>query len=219
MARESNCTHLLMVDADMRFPSVVVFNMLRTGYDFVQTPYPRRDGRGYSIRYTAKTLSNPNRQPVLEDIERDTVEIMGCGLGLTLISRRCFEKMLDHYANEPEPPELEELLRSGMPRREMLKAAYELGRQHPHLVYDDFDKFDAQVTPHKTVGLFQLIIGKDETEPYTLLSGEDTSFCARWRALGEQVRMYVGAGSPIAHWGEHMYEGRIEQLGLVHVPK
>ena len=216
LAKESDCTHMLFADSDVDFGIQTVFGMLQSGFDFVQAPYPRRDGRGYSIRWLPTTLKKGGLKD--EDIERETVEILATGLGCTLLSRRCIEKMIDHYSNEPDPEaEFEAILRSGQPRRQIIKAAYELGRSHGHrLVFDDFPKWDPLQKGKKTVAVFQLMIGPDEPTGCTLLSGEDASFCERWRRIGEQVRMYVGKGSPIGHMGEHLYEGSIEQFGLMH---
>jgi hypothetical protein len=61
-----------------------------------------------------------------------------------------------------------------------------------------------------TVALFQLALPpQNEVPPYAIdpLLSEDYSFCARWRALGESVHLYVGNGSPLHHVGSHVFRG------------
>jgi hypothetical protein len=218
-ALASGCTHALLADADIRFTPETIVGMFRTGYDFVQCPYPRRDGRGYSIRHLPTTIAKGGFRP--EDVERDTLPIMGTGLGCTLLTRAGMQKMWDHYRDEPDPPELEDLVGAHhQSRREIVKAAYELGRRKgPRLAYYDFPRFDQHPVPYETVALFQLELGVDDEVRLPILYGEDISFCRRWLALGEEVRMYIGDGSPVQHMGEHLYGGTITQFtGFIREP-
>jgi hypothetical protein len=209
---ESDCTHMLFIDADTSWNIRALLGMLACGYDFVQAPYPRRDGRGYSIRWLESTRQKGG--PTVEDIHENCLEIESTGLGFTLLSRRCMEKMLAHYENEPDPEEqFEKLIRGNMSRREMVKAAYELGRDHGHrLTFDDIPKWDPEARPRKTAAVFQLVLGKYAGTPFTVLSGEDSSFCQRWRMLGEKVWLYIGMGSPVSHWGQKLWEGTISEV-------
>lgn len=206
-ARETDCTHVWFVDADCGMKPVVLFNMLRSGFEMVQATYPRRDGLGFSVRRLNETLERGGLKP--EDVTNNCVEIQATGFGCTLIARSCFERMMDHYENEPEP-DFGDLLHGGANRREIIKLAYELGRQHGHrIAVDDFPKWDASRQPKRTVMLFQLIIDQDDVVDgtgkrtrYDLLAGEDVSFCKRWRAIGGKVMLYIGPGTPITHLGE-----------------
>jgi hypothetical protein len=61
-----------------------------------------------------------------------------------------------------------------------------------------------------TVGLFQLLMPpQNATPPYAVgpLLSEDYSFCKRWRDIGGEVQMYIGAGSPLNHIGPHVFRG------------
>jgi hypothetical protein len=96
IAYESECTHLLFADGDNAWASNVVPAMLRTGKDFVQCPYKRRDGRGYTIRPVERDRRIGRTPP--EAIQPDnTIEIEHTGLGLTLISRACMKQLLENY--------------------------------------------------------------------------------------------------------------------------
>ena len=210
-AKESGASHTLLVDGDVGYEPEAVVGMFRSGFDFVQTPYPRRDGRGYSLRLLDSTIEKGGLK--FEPVVRDTLPIMGTGLGCTLLTRRCILKMWNHYKADADPEEeFEKLVRGGLSRREMVKAAYELGRSRPRLVYTDFPRWEPTPKGIETVALFQLMIEKDSQVGATLLYGEDISFCKRWIALGEEVRMYIGQGSPAEHAGEHLYKGDIFQL-------
>ena len=211
-------SHLLFADADCSFPIEAVARMLLTGKDFVQAPYMRRDGHGYSIKGTAERRAYVKENPgaglqpsdVMPD---DTVEIDGTGLGLTLISRECMHKMLEHYADEPLPvAELEAIqgscyCKDGGATFELMRQAYELGRTHGHRL---------KVIDHRTpsdpgqelVALFMLMVRDGE------LLGEDISFAQRWKDIGGKVWLYLGPGSPIGHHGEHLYQGKREDFGI-----
>ncbi len=209
-------THLLFVDADNSFDPRVVEGMLLSGKDFVQAPYLRRDGHGYAIRGTEERRAAGQLLQAKDIDGWNTTRIEGTGFGLTLLSRKCLDRMIEHYENEPLPSFEEDL--DGIERgqgaehsrdraRNALASAYELGRSHGHrLVYDDADKKTGQITT--TVALFQLLI-RDRH-----LYGEDRSFAQRWLDIGGEVWMYVGAGTPIPHHGDHAYQGNISDFGL-----
>jgi hypothetical protein len=217
-AYEAGATHLLFVDSDCSFSPEVVANMLLTGKDFVQAPYRRRDGLGYAIKGTAErrqyVAEHPGAGLRAQDFDAHAcVEIDGTGLGLTLLSRACMKRMLEHYRDEPLPKrELDDLQAAqfctdGGLTHELVRQAYELGRSHgPRLLVTD------QRTPgapeRKMVALFQLMIRDGE------LLGEDISFAQRWKDIGGKVWLYLGPGSPITHHGECAYEGKIEDFGV-----
>ncbi len=174
LAFESNCTHIAFADGDNAWLPEVVVAMLRSGKNFVQAPYMRRDGRGYSVRPIEEVRRLGNYLP--EHIQDDeTVEIEGTGFGLTILSRACMEQMLAAYGGKD---------------------------------LDFFDRIGDQV--YLTTALFQLMI-RDR-----VLLGEDMSFAQRWRDLGNKIWMYIGQGSPIAHYGHALYQGKIDDLGFEH---
>jgi hypothetical protein len=43
--------------------------------------------------------------------------------------------------------------------------------------------------------------------------GEDYAACARWRAIGGKVQMFVGEGAPIYHVGAHRFTAAREDIG------
>lgn len=218
-AYESGATHMLLGDADNAWEPEVVVRMLRTGKDFVQCPYLGRDGRGYRIRPLERDRIAGRTAD--EHIEPDgTIEIEHTGLGLTLISRECMKRMVEHYeAIDRDRVDLDAALvrleAGTLPKGEaytlLRRAAAELTRWragHMGLATVDLDRATNEL--HETVALFKLMV-RDR-----VLMSEDASFAARWRDLGGKVWMYIGPGSPIAHYGRVKFQGKIEDLGFSH---
>ncbi len=50
------------------------------------------------------------------------------------------------------------------------------------------------------------------------LLSEDFSFSERAHQSGFQPYMYLGPGSPVAHYGGHNYQGVIESFGFARRP-
>lgn len=215
LAYQSDCTHLLFTDVDNAWDPRVVVAMLQTGKDFVQCPYLRRDGRGYSIRPTEKDRIAGRTAD--EDIQPDnTIEIEHTGLGLTLLSRDCMRRMIEHYGKaDTERAHLDgvaERLENGdVPKGEayqLLRSAMrelELWRVG-HMGLNVIDRNGDTALP--MTALFQLMTR------YGVLMSEDASFATRWRDIGGKVWLYIGEGSPIAHVGAHTWQGKIEDLGF-----
>jgi hypothetical protein len=108
---ESDCTHLWFLDADVEVDPQALRGMLATGKDYVCTPYPRRDkfewgalgeaqGKAChpeALAYHYAILLDEGAGKVEED---NTTAIAMTGLGCTLLSRACLERMATHYAGE-----------------------------------------------------------------------------------------------------------------------
>ena len=79
---ESPCSHLLFIDADMDFHRSVIEAMVRQaekGDDFVAAKYPRK------LHASGAPVGGSS--------------VVG-GVGLTLLSRECLRRMVDHYGGE-----------------------------------------------------------------------------------------------------------------------
>lgn len=192
---ETDCSHLLFIDADVDFRREVVDGMIAADRDFVAAPYRRKlpevnDARAMLVEgprqsaasllpvaYPIHMIDDP--EPRAEEDERHMLHQIGAiGLGMALLTRSMLVKMCNVYESE--------LLFYDRP-----------GRGRP---------------PRPTVALFQLMIaaGRD-------LLSEDLSFCRRWRDLDGTIWMYLGAGSPVGHHGSHRYGGRVADFGSVKV--
>jgi hypothetical protein len=232
---ESNCTHLLFIDADISFDPIAVHGMIASGRDIVGCPYPART----AIRWdqVAKptqedALARPSGEarayPYVLALKRDAqfedgnlLEVEGVPLGLCLISRECCEKMAAHYGRELEAPEDAGDRWSAEAMK--LRDGYgdidraELSGVFARAIAEDRAAVERALVftnpgpgepPTPTVALFHVGI-KDKHMP-----SEDYAFCRRWRAIGGKVYAYLGKGSPVNHHGKHMYRGMIEALGL-----
>lgn len=218
IAYEGDYTHMLLADDDNAWSAEVVAAMLRTGKDFVQCPYLRRDGRGYSIRATEKDRRAGVTAP--EDIQADnTIEIEHTGFGLTLISRDCMRRMIEHYGtiDREDRVDLDAALKKadavehgadprGLPLIVSRLVNEIRGWRAGHVGLNVVDLVDG--TPKPQVNLFQLMV-RDSVQ-----MSEDASFATRWRDIGGKVWLYIGQGSPIAHYGTWCFQGRIEDLGF-----
>jgi hypothetical protein len=80
---------------------------------------------------------------------------------------------------------------------------------YDELFFDDV----IEMQPVRTVALFQLVfIDRELPRPHRVLLSEDFSFCHRWLALGGELHLYDGPGSPLGHVGSIVYRGTREEL-------
>jgi hypothetical protein len=186
---ETDATHLLFLDSDVSCEPAAVFGMLAADRDFIACPYPKRSG----INFEA-VMRDDGRPP----------EARAYSWKLRLLEgpegRHVDERGCTEVAGVPLGCAL-------LSRRclEQMTAHY-----RADLEFDDVIPPDP--TKHPTVALFQLIL-RDRN-----LFGEDYSFCARWRAMGGRVWLYLGHGSPVTHYGEHAFRGIVETFGVTRVP-
>lgn len=106
--RQTTCTHLLFIDADISFDPRAVLGMLRSGHDYVAAPYPKRVGVNFErVRRTpfeipaeAVAYKYNLHAPDGIQLSGDCAPVDGVGLGFTLLSRECLSKMREAYASE-----------------------------------------------------------------------------------------------------------------------
>lgn len=198
---ETHCTHLWFVDGDIEFPPVVLLGMLKAGRDIACAPYPKRgevhfervDHRIEPVDAKAYAYSvrwNPEKGDGVIDPADGTTPFAGTGLGCCLIKRSALEKMVEHYGGKRS-------------------VAGSNGWANADLVFGDV----VNGQRHRTVALFQLLNRDGELLP------EDLSFFARARDIGLDVRLYLGQGSPVHHYGDFRYAGHIEAFGVTRVPE
>ena len=196
---DSDCTHILWVDADTDFTPQAVEGLVHSGLDFVCVPYPRKrfdhwglaswinaeieTGRDFAARPVTGVELDVWSTSYPVNVERGMTgeidpltfctEVAGVGIGLTLMSRSCCERLRAHYMPE----------------------------------FGFIDQAPGK-PPRETCALFhQVFVGT----PRTLL-GEDLSIMLRWRQLGEKVWLYLGPGSPASHHGTCIYPGHPESF-------
>jgi hypothetical protein len=112
---ESDASHLLFVDSDTGFRPEAVLGMLQAGQDYVATPYPQKrihferlpecllghESEPPDARLYDYSVGFPKGQTPRFDSKKGTVEgISYCGLGLTLCTRGCLEKLVQYYGSD-----------------------------------------------------------------------------------------------------------------------
>ena len=93
MYLETDCSHLMFIDADIEWEPDSVIRMLAMDKDLLCGAYPKKT---LPVNY-AITLkfSDPARQKV--KIDNGAVEVLDASTGFMLIKRGVFEKMMQHY--------------------------------------------------------------------------------------------------------------------------
>jgi hypothetical protein len=220
--QETSCDALYLVDDDVAPTPQALLGMLKTGREFVCCPYPMRDESGVYKLYVEpeidRILASPDKLLEALDGGDGTLPVNGMGLGCALIRRSALDKMVAYYSDEPIPVEaLEDCMQGALDDskslaglKETIQAAmvraYELGRAHGHRL-PFVDVVDQK--PYATLALPLLIVTGDRR-----LLPEDLSFFMRAKRAGVEARMYFGPGSPVNHYGDHKFEGKIEHFGL-----
>jgi hypothetical protein len=90
----SDCTHILMVDADIGWEPITALNLLATGKDFVGAAYPQRGSDGKS-RFCVRTLENMGSADYFP--ARGLLRVEAIGTGFILVSRAAIQRMFEAY--------------------------------------------------------------------------------------------------------------------------
>jgi len=181
---KTDCTHLLFIDADIKFDPMHIIAMVEADMDILAGIYPKKEINWHSVadavrrgvpteqlkHYTGSFVVNlldgatsatvANNQPL---------EVLNAGTGCMLIKRRVFEVL------EPLTPSYmnDVLDLSGILQPEPIHAY-----------------FDVSICP----------------ESERLLS-EDYHFCQAWRRAGGKV--FVAPWTVLSHIGTYEFEGRL----------
>ena len=179
----SNCTHLMFIDADISFPSDSIRKLLDVEKDFVCASYPKKNidwnniskkinevknedelrklGSSYVITYL-----DSNNIPLPD--ENALIEVKQSGTGFMLISRQVFE-----------------ILKSKLPKTRG----------------SNFGKYD-----HWYTEFFRTDIDSDG-----VFQSEDWFFCNQWVNLNEKI--YLKTDINLGHVGSYLYEGDMIKFG------
>lgn len=207
---ESKSTHLLFIDADIRFEATAVLRMLGTGHKIVAAPYPRKEIRFDRIAHEVlrrheagdesifRKRKNPLEQSyghhviTTTDDERqesvnECIKVVEAGTGFMLIAREVLEAMRDklHEAN-------------------LGTIAEPLGKGTGTPVYPIF---------HTDVGTIPGMSSGEHIWQRRYVS-EDYLFCERARALGYDTWLYLG--TKLGHIGAFEFEGDVMRDVQVH---
>ena len=238
---QTDYTHLLFWDTDNAPPEEagrLIRRLVDTGHDWVGCPYPRKrlhTDRGeamasqglpfgaHSLDYAFRVYG-PDGSTAKREVVNGCIEVDRLGLGFTLITRVCLEKMWEHYKGFPEFRAVELIAEEWQSR---MLAADDKGAQLRQLIaelqqatVDDYERQKGftdvvEGEHHPGCALFDTMLMSpvpfNGTSVREWLS-EDYAGCERFRRIGGTPYMFVGEGSPIDHIGGFRYRGHRDGL-------
>lgn len=187
---ESDCTHMLFLDADMHVEPETLRGLLALDEDVALAPYPTKSFNEARMQKTAARTGNEARlrdglwfnlhvksEKFVEAMTNSSqyLEVDAGPTGCMLIKRGVFDKMIDAY------PDL----------HAKLAGTQDGGR----MKYDKWWRF------------FDTMV--DEKNNYL---GEDIAFCRRWRAIGGKI--WADMHAVLTHVGMQAYTGSLADFLL-----
>ena len=182
---KSDCTHMMFIDADIRFNPHDILTMLKADKEIICGIYPKKEINWNTVKqamdngvdnadlkqYTGSFVVNlvGYQESVTVPVDQP-VEIQNGGTGFMLIKREVFEALKQHV---------------------------------PYYMNDVADLGNTIQAREQIYEYFATSI-EEETE--RLLS-EDYHFCAIYRKIGG--RIYAAPWAQLAHIGTYMFEGRL----------
>lgn len=177
--QSEDCTHLLFVDADMKFRGEDIYHMIKADKEIIVAICPKKEINWESVRHAAgkgeKNLANftgsfvvnlLNDTPQLTVPKDKPFEVAAGGTGIMLIKREVFEQL------KPHTP----LFKNDMSHMKGGEPVYQF--------------FSESIDP----------------ESGRLLS-EDYHFCHAWRRQGGKV--WAAPWCAIGHMGSYLFEGQL----------
>lgn len=183
---KSDCTHLLFIDADIRFRPMDIMGMLDADVDLIGGIYPKKEINWQQVEKAVKAgvpaadLKHHTGSFVINLLDGNTsatvpvdkpFEVLYVGTGCMLIKRAVFERL------EPVTPTY---------TNDVLDLANNLTGEKIH------NFFDVPICP----------------ESNRLLS-EDFAFCKAWRGIGGKI--HAAPWAQLAHIGSYAFEGALMQ--------
>lgn len=181
---ESECTHLMFVDADIEFHYDAIYRLLQADKDVVGGICPKKGINWDLVRLAAKAdeeeLHKFTGQLVLNfemgkdraDVDEDgLIKLRSIGTGFMMIKREVFDKLADIVP-------------------EYVTSAVR-------------DKETGELLSPKIKEYFGVSIDKEED--HGVLLSEDYHFCQLWRSVGGEI--YADPFLSFGHVGTHIFKG------------
>ena len=180
---QSNCTHLMWIDADVGFQKDAIRLLLEADEDFVGAAYPKKfidwerirtssilstsqnNLRDHGASYVVNFMTNDHK---IEKNEKGLVEMRHLGTGFMLVTKKVFKKMRANCRQA--------------------RAA-------------NFGQFANWYTEY-----FKTDVDEDG-----VLQSEDWVFCNQWRDVGGKIWLHPDI--KLDHIGTYIYEGDISKVG------
>lgn len=187
MFLESDCTHLMFIDADIEFEPDSVVRMLAMNKPLITAAYPKKvvdweavkraalAGKDDISKYGAQYAINLKfLDPRTRQINTDggAVEVLDASTGFFMVQRQVFEKMIQAY---------------------------------PELHYKNDSSIDPKFNKH-CYALFDTWL--DPTDNRYL--SEDYTFCRRWQRIGGKI--WLDPNTKLNHVGAFTFPGDVGRI-------
>ena len=182
---KSDCTHMMFIDADIRFNPYDILSMLKADKEIICGIYPKKEINWYTVK-EAMDNQIPN-----EDLKLYT--------GSFVVNLVDYQESVTVPVNEPV-----EIQNGGTGFMMIKREVFEALKQHvPYYMNDVGDLGNTMQFREKIYEYFATSI-EEGTE--RLLS-EDYHFCSIYRKMGGHI--YAAPWAQLAHIGTYMFEGRL----------
>lgn len=177
-------THLLFIDADIRFDPYDILKLLELDKDIIGMPYAKKlldwnliqqQTEAANGRLSTELLEKCGLSYILrcapgQDPTSEVYEAQEIGTGLMMIQRHVFDKMIQAY------PDL-------------------------YALSDDTSKFkEEDIEGRKYYLFFETMLDPDNKRYLS----EDYAFCKRWRDIGGKIHIYLPVIT--THYGSYAYQ-------------
>lgn len=187
MFLESDCTHLMFIDADIEFEPDSVIRMLAMNKPLITGAYPKKtidwegvkraalEGKDDISKYSAQYAINlkfkdPRTRELV--VDNGAIEVMDASTGFFLVQRVVFEKMIQAY---------------------------------PELHYKNDSSIDPRFNPY-CYALFDTWLDPDDNRYLS----EDYTFCRRWQKIGGKI--WLDPNTRLSHVGAFTFPGDASRL-------
>ena len=179
-----DCTHLLFIDADIRFDPYDILKLLEFDKEIIGMPYAKKLIDWNAIQQQSQAANGNLSKELLEkcglsyivrclagqDPNNPIYEAQEIGTGIMMIQKSVFEKMIIAY------PDL-------------------------YALSDDTSRFkDEDIEGRKYYLFFETMLDHS-TKRYL---SEDYAFCKRWRDIGGKIHIYLPVTT--THYGSYAYQ-------------
>ena len=187
MFLDSDCTHLMFIDADIEFEPDSVLRMLAMNKPLIAAAYPKKtidwdsvkraalEGKDDISKYSAQYAINLNfKDPRTKELNLDggAIEVMDASTGFFMVQRVVFEKMIQAY---------------------------------PELHYKNDSSIDPRFNQH-CYALFDTWLDPDDNRYLS----EDYTFCRRWQKIGGKI--WLDPNTRLSHVGAFTFPGDVSRI-------
>ena len=187
MFLESDCSHLMFIDADIEFEPDSVIRMLAMNKTLIAAAYPKKTVDWESVRRAAiegkEDISKYSAQYAINlkfkdprtrelNVDNGAIEVMDASTGFFMVQRVVFDKMIQAY---------------------------------PELHYKNDSSIDPKFNPF-CYSFFDTIHDPDDNRYLS----EDYTFCRRWQKIGGKI--WLDPSTRLSHVGAFTFPGDVSRI-------